>query len=411
MSPLIAKKYRVKLEVMTETFVWSGRDLLTGIDIIIQEDEGKKKAYLIDLDKFIDKIMEKKKVSELLGHTKKIFDPRRDLREIARRYGVSLESTSYAVIPVMYEKASRKRYVKEHIRVGGAFSIPGSEVKGVLRTAILSGLVKDSSGGETRKIIASAINKLNPEKKRVGREKRGGKPSIKNVSLELENRLLSVQVVLNEGNQAKSSVNVLKYIQVSDPIDNQVKPVLDGLVVALRRDPMSKTIASIPLIGLQKGSKITYELNILDKPCYDNEVSNSIRNLYEKIIPKLDDYLRRYSLSIIDYEKRLLGRLMNSGATSFYRELFRWEEDVKRNEGVFYIKIGFGTGMYSKTIYLALSHDMRRMLEEKMSHIMRDLSRHKIRRWDSLTLKLIGSRYDEHEIIPFGWIKLELLED
>ena len=122
---------------------------------------------------------------------------------------------------------------------------------------------------------------------------------------------------------------------------------------------------------------------------------------YNEVYTVFFDALRYFSLKLIDYEIRQLSKLPS--ARQFVERLKSWRGEVEAGKA-YYFKIGFGAGMYSKTIYLSLNREEQAQLIDIMSRKIRRRTRGKIHVWDTLTLKLVGSRYPS-EIVPFGWVR------
>jgi len=392
----IVKKYRLNLSVVTRALVVSGKDMLLGEDVIVIGNY----AYIIDTNKLIKEIIEKTKgvhiFSKILERNTR--DKGGIISTLIRDYNIDIRRVSSREIYVADRRATNYKIVKSNTVINNRYAIPGTELKGVIRTALLYWLVKENING-LRDEISKRIDEL-------------GQNLIdpKNAGWKIESL---IKYILKIPKQARNRevthyYDVMKNLQISDPLDINEKTVLDTLVVAKRRDPLNMIKSITPVICLSQGAEMLYELNIYKEPPVPTPIHGDIRKLYMETIPYVFKALKEYSLALIDYEKNLLAQYQSIATKDFVEKLESWRSAVSSNSNVFYIKIGFGANMYSKTIYLALPVDLREKLENAMTNIVKARSRGKITVWDHRTLKLVGSDHLRGKITPFAWSKIIL---
>ncbi len=382
-------KYVLEANVVSEVFIWSGNDILVGYDIVFVND----RAYLIDHDLMASKLLETSS-RNILGELKNVLNIGLGLPGFLKKYGIRVDDISRDTLPVKDRRILMEtyRYVKDHIRMKNKPYIPGSEIKGVLRTALLNFFV--GTGKIPRKTIDEIMQGLDKE---IIKEKNAGWgiEKIFKMILSYENYSRRVQ---------QHYVDILHYLHVSDPLEMRSRYAVDTIAVVKRTDP-GKTAAIQPIIGLEEGSRFIYEVNLYrpireDASGYGTEIGKLLEK-YNEVYTVFFDALRYFSLKLIDYEIRQLSKLPS--ARQFVERLKSWRGEVEAGKA-YYFKIGFGAGMYSKTIYLSLNREEQAQLIDIMSRKIRRRTRGKIHVWDTLTLKLVGSRYPS-EIVPFGWVR------
>jgi len=393
---VIRGTYDVTLEVLTRVLVGSNRDLLLGEDVIIREN----KAYIINFERVIEKILSQGQsilqLSDLLSNLKRNHRTG-ILSTLLKTYNINLEEVAKRVVETTDNRVEKYKILKNNIVLNGVYCVPGTEIKGVMRTALIYWIVKNNID-YFRKGLLQVIDEL-----------KNGDIRDKDAGWIIEKYLKTV-LRFEELNPKYRKVihyyDVLKNIQITDPYYVNENVVLDSIVVAKRKNPFKDITSIIPAICLNKNAKMNYELNIYDKPVMPTRLHKELRELYENTIPYIWRALREYSLDLINYEKKLLRISPKNATMDFERKLNEWEKEVKSNTGVFYVKIGFGAGLYSKTIYMALPDDLKRKLEETMSFLVSRRTRGRISIWDHLTMKLVGSDHLKGKITPFAWSKI-----
>ncbi len=382
-------KYILEASVVSEVFVWSGNDALVGYDIVFVND----RAYLIDHELMASKLLETSS-QNILNELKIVLDKGLDLLGFLKKYGIRVDEISRDTLPLKDRRVLMKnyKYVKDHIRMKNIPYIPGSEIKGVLRTALLNFLF--GIGKIPRKTIDEIMQGL---EKGITKEKDAGWGVEKIFKM-----ILSYESYRRRAQH--HSVDVLHYLHISDPLEMKSRYAVDTIAVVKRTEP-GKTTAIQPIIGLEQGSRFIYEVNLYrpvreDVSGHGSEIGKLLEK-YNMVYTVFFDALKYFSLKLIDYEIRQLNRLPS--ARQFVERLKSWRGEVEAGKA-YYFKIGFGTGMYSKTIYLSLSREEQARLIDIMSKKTRLKTRGKISIWDTLTLKLVGSRYPS-EIVPFGWVR------
>ncbi len=399
------RKYVVEVEVKTPVHIWSGEYLFFGIDLVEYGGE----VYCINTNKLLSIIAEKGGLNALLNIA--------DLRElntlsIMRRYGITFyDVQAYKIETPKHIIPLLRKYVKvrKPTYIGGKAGIPGSSIKGLIRTAILNKIV--SQKYIDHKSMERIILGILRQKRLFG------------AGRNIEKYLVVVLEKISEKTHSimKKRIDLLHLIQVSDPIESMSKTILDIIKVYGRTKINElETIAEEPFIALAKNSKFVHEL-IVYEPLDEKKITDkSIRNQYSSFFEKMYDsflreqvflsMLKEFSLKTMEYEynhlKELFMRKHRLDPTNFIKKLEKWISEVRSNNNIFYFKIGYGAGMPFKTIYLSLDPKLKNLLINVASKKIRQQTRGRITIWDTLSIKLVGSSAQNNIVEPLGWVKL-----
>ncbi|ADI31637.1 type III-A CRISPR-associated RAMP protein Csm5 [Staphylothermus hellenicus] len=394
MEKNIVEKHRINLEVMTETHVWDGNTLFRNIDILTSIAENRKIAYLIDIGKLTRIITGRNGYRDLMNALKQ-----RNISMLIPKYKVNIEDVALTTYQLRTEPKQLGIEIKNHLSINNVPSIPGSELKGLLRTAILNYMIMHNLIDP--KIIENTLNNLSFSER------------LKNIDAAIQN------AIKKRINAKSTPLDLLRFIGISDPVKNKVNPVIDK-VMALKLTNIEE-IASEDIIGLSEGSTFEYELSIYKPVLKDHILGNynvrsydELYKLYNILIEengvlKLLEILREFSLKLIDFEIGRIRGIKGKIDLSFIDNLYKWRNEVLQNNNIFYFRIGYGTGMYSKTVYLSLSPEQQKKLVQIMSSIIAAKTRGRINIWDTLTMKIVGSEYTlNNKLVPVGWVRLEI---
>lgn len=135
-------KKKIKIETLTDVHIGSGNELAEGIDFIKGEENINGEDYncfgIIDIDKLSHLIGEERFKDWMLS----IRDPNKHKSFIKKINGKNQLSNISKRVVLDYTNESRGRTIKEQLHDGrGIPYIPGSSIKGAIRSAILSVLI------------------------------------------------------------------------------------------------------------------------------------------------------------------------------------------------------------------------------------------------------------------------------
>ncbi len=399
MENIVYRRYRVSVDVETAVHVWSSESYVADIDYTIRNNE----FLLLDYTKVVKQLEDKGvSIAEAIASGEK-------LSSLITRYGVKIEDATrdkLCVPDTIVAKLKNAKEVRINIKTNNIHYIPGSELKGLIRTAILYYMVKN--GFVDWKTISDQMDQILWEKKGL---LMAGYPV---------EAILKKQVqYYRRGKPLLYIIDVLMYLAVTDPLELNPKPYVEDIVVIHRTNP-SDIVADIFVEALSKGSSYSYEVYFKEHVSSD-AISESISkgeintNLYNNLIDSykslyrektIFDALKTFSKDLINYEKNVLSGIGRRGYSvdEIVNIMEKWLDDVENNR-CYYLKIGFGCGHYSKTVYLALPSDLREKLVMAMSKRLGRI-------WDHYTLRVLGSKYYSNDRIvePFGWVKISFKE-
>ncbi|ABN69423.1 CRISPR-associated RAMP protein, Csm5 family [Staphylothermus marinus F1] len=396
MREKIIEKHRILLKVATETHVWSGDMFLQNVDLVVSRASWREFiAYILDMNKLTRIIIEKGKHMDLLNALKS-----RNILALLSKYKLYLKNVSSATYISKIEPKILGTFIKKNFSINNIPLIPGSELKGLIRTAILNYMI-------TYKLIDpravdEALNNLSFSE------------STKNIDQIIQKFIRKIITA------SKTPLDLLKFVSISDPLNYNVKPIIDKYV-ALKLASLEE-VASEDVVALDRDSFIEYEISIY-KPVskeyvrgqYNIKLYHEFLSLYGRLLRddkelKLLKVLKDFSLKMINFEIKRLDSVKANIDKSFIKQLDKWRLEVSNKNNVFYFKTGYGTGMYSKTIFLSMNPDQQKRLIRIMTNIMANKTKDRISVWDLQTMKIVGSDFlYNKKIIPVGWVRLEII--
>lgn len=166
-------KKTVKIETLTSVHIGSGEVLQIGSDFV----KGKMG------DDYVLAVVSPEKVLNLIGeeHLQDwvvAIERKESTGNVVKRFAPNAKVEDYAKrIVLEWSEAHERDTLKEHIHNGqGKPYIPGSSIKGAIRTAMLASLAENVNGAE-RKIDASANGKKKANANKVEKELFGSDPN------------------------------------------------------------------------------------------------------------------------------------------------------------------------------------------------------------------------------------------
>jgi CRISPR-associated protein Csm5 len=370
----------LSLEPVTPLHVSSNRESIVGIDVILEGDQVvfiDLESSLKDLDpRVLDKILN-------VAFSKEGFYR---LTETLRREG--------RLTPLFKAVAKAKLSDGARVRLMQGMIVPGSTLKGYIRTAILYELLRNIQ--DPKKILDEKIRKNLP-----------GDPRY--VAQDLEKYLLRTLRLPKQGGFVDAFANLI----VSDPVVERYELAVREMRVIERAT--EKAIATIFMVTLESGL-LRYDIRIsrpfnIDKIVMQDDVRSRMQDILEKLglIMKIirDDpsdlirILREYGCRHLREE---LERTKNLGRPSIYKIYINKLEELEKlcrstPSNCAPARIGFGTGheaktiaLYLKDVYPDLYNDLRKQMSNKIGRI-----------WDSLTLKAVT---EDGSLIGVGWCRI-----
>lgn len=246
--------------------------------------------------------------------------------------------------------------------------IPGTAIKGAMRTALWYDAIKRNPN--------RWLDKL---RRRVKSENRG-----KVVDDELDEEIL--QGYKLENKEKSPHTDILRVIKVSDAKPWERDSLFVGEEVTFARGKPRPDLSTY--LEYQEEAKETTFSMVFDEELFHRFKGGLLFNSFEDFLQKVDVFYRRVA-------EAELGEGEEKGK-AFYQWL------IEKTKGVGYLmRIGWGGGLSSLTIWLALPKDIRETIREKFfkrSHREKfPLTRRFLKRVEK----------DKETFTPFGWVILK----
>ena len=339
---MIAESFKVRLEPITPTFVWSGERLLHKADY----DVVNGKLVIVDINKAVLKV---KKLEEAFGE------------EFAREVqGVKLIFPS-STAP------------KEVLMIN-QYLVPASSLKGLIRTAVLNRLSKGKQ--EVYNEVRNNLNALlNPKSKM--RPKDVGQPV---------EYLLKVEVQFGKGT---FTYDALSRLLISEPKAKNV-------ALSLRRVEIVETVGNFRA----EAYAITFDRGVLE---YEAEIVKPQNyGVYESVkvidggVSKGDlvESLREFSSLVISKEKKRVEKARGSNKDELLKDYRQFLDTLRPESDCFPLKVGMFTGHHAKTV--DVPPDVEQLREKVMTAVYKHY-------WDSRTVKLAEWNGKK---VGVGWVRV-----
>jgi CRISPR type III-A-associated RAMP protein Csm5 len=363
-----------RLTILSPIHVWSGKELIVGIDLVKISDN---KYCVVDFESIPPDIVLSINRALAQGH---------EIENVIAGYADKLPCRQQ--VEAHYKPQSRER-----IKSIADYLVPGSTLKGYIRTSIMYTLLESLSQERFRELMNS-LDLENP----------------KNVAQPLEGMLFRKPRLRRQG----GFVDSFQQLLVSDPLE--VRDVKLSIVrVEVVKVDSGKIIAYIPLIAVTKG-ELSYSVTIpdrvsLSKIAYKPNIERYLIDIVKKLsmFSEMDrdsllGYIGKYSCTVIKEELRRLAKCKDK--LEKCRTYHEWLEILyneycgsRTSEGCVLTRLGFAAGYHSKTILPLIargSPEVYRQVKSVMSNLLR-------RVWDELTVKLVNLN---GKYIGMGWCRL-----
>ena len=359
----------MKLEILTPTHIGSGEKLLPTDYYPIKDIYGNiTKIVVIDLDRLFDTLISMgvnvNEVIEILREGESY-----PLTEIFEKYHLKPKDFEKYSLDIVggYEKYSMQ--INTFIKTCGMPYIPGSSIKGAIRTALMYYVVKDN-----KKLLSDIINELN---KIVNPQ--NAKNFIKKADDKLDKRIF--------GNDPKFDILKTLIIRDSEKISSKKLKVYRVEILG------NETSIPTYIEGLEN-VKLNFEMQINDTILKNANFNGILKNIDFELIKNA---IREFSKAVIKAEINEIYKYgkYKDDVLKFYKNL---EEKIENGE--LFIRIGWGSGWYSTTIGTLLK------THPKFEELRRKFGLGK----NPKTKKLVNDYPKTRRVAnnkPLGWIKLE----
>lgn len=319
-----------------------------------------------------------------------------DLNTLCKEYRIDYKK--FARYMLSSPRLSTHDEVLQYIKSGGKVFIPGSSIKGALRSVLTKHTVYSSPESglnpftDSVNVAYDALNSNDDSKKRYSAKNLDDKADRKIFGMTYNSpfRFISVS---DSDLQEPGVLNVYQ-VKILN-ICNGTAKWFNGMGRNADNPAESK---SVFLEGIKEHSVFSSILSIGEVSSYivhESQIKKA--EITEKFVLKINEEIKNYIINEISFFKAY----SNSTKTvaDFYNELLKKAEGLKENE--FLLQVGFGTGMLSKTIMQYLKDDG---IKSKVAKI----SRHKYYGNIYPKTRRIVFESNQPKYVP-GWIKCKLL--
>ena len=359
---------RYEIEIISPLHIGNGREL-SPIEYLVD-----KKFYRINMDSLF-----KEKEFDIDGF---VEDIKLGLFSIENYKELAKKNKEYVIdISNSAEKNIKGKNVKEFIKSGGRVYVPGSSIKGAIRTAVMWYVLKNNAElyGKMEEYIDEIVSgKIKKNKKEVDDE--------------IEKNVF--------GEDPK--YDLFKAIQISDgnilPVDKLRVDEVKILSTNFSGYTWKNFFTFIEAMKI--GTKFGIDIKI-DEFFTKEDISREL-GFDDKIgyLKKIEEICRDYSKELIDYELNFFKKYNVRGELN---EIIKFYEELKKKDGVL-LRLSWGAGWHSMTA--------GRVLQEEMLEELRKIYEMGKRRnppWYvnpfPKTRRIIFE--DDKPKYPLGWIKLE----
>ncbi|MEM4554099.1 MAG: type III-A CRISPR-associated RAMP protein Csm5 [Ignisphaera sp.] len=361
---LVYKSYTVTLRPLTPIHVWSGKKLVYGLDIVRQGN----RACIVDFDKLPKDIVDK-------------------LLEVKAEDMINVMESFASDVPCSeHVKFTRHPSSGTQINELAKQVIPGSSLKGYIRTAIMYTELKSlGSPNNIRKVLHKRIKKLEP----------------KNVAQGLESYFFRARRPKKQG----GFVDSFQQLIVSDPevsIDRDCLSIEEFEVYEL---PAMSKIASQYVIAVLCGELI-YNIKVFSSPTDPANITPLV-NEHTQVLRRLSflqknnilfDSLKIFGCELLRYEIDRVKNIKNLGKyRDFLEDLVKKYCEQQTNCVVG--RIGYMTGLRSKTV-IGIVKNVDYNLYKKICAKMSQELKHT---WDERTIKLVNLGGN---LVGIGWCEI-----
>ena len=361
------KKFKIKINALTPIHIGNG-DVYSQLDYVF--DKTNKKVFVIDFNRIIAN-SSPSAINDLTSEIKKNFGNNRwrgDVAEFFRRYKLDWEDFVIKEIPC--ENIGNNE-IHQFVNSSGRCYIPGSSIKGAIRTCFLWDKIKNDESLKSR--VTGII-----------KEFRNKKPEREHADDEI------CKLVFGQTAHA----DIFKNLVINDSTfyqDNQI-------AVIHAQSYNFKQAQKNP----NKGGKVVDQfIEVVKK---DNFMES------EMTIFKNEEFdIEEIIVSINNFSKELVGKEIELCA---YNENFTKIKQIKsfiennKNSNSCFIKLGKGTGFLGMTLCSLLDKDTFHNYIRTLFRIGE--SRAKPREYSPIfpLTHLIQVDTNKVPLLPFGWIKL-----
>lgn len=370
----------ILIEPVSPIFIGSGEKIGKFETVV----EGGK-TYILNFEKLMEN---EKFVAFFAANVDKILDAAskdKVLLEIFKRLNLNVADYSYAWFKTITDKNGKPKtlQISRFIRSGGRYYIPGSSLKGALRTMIIK------SAPEFAAMFKNSFKLEGDELKRKVKtieEELFGEPQNSPFKL-----LRITDSTFIESSHVK--FKMVQVVHLEQP-KQKIPQLFEVWLPNSRGAQASKVKCNIAFLSSN-----------LDKIKNTPQLLNYFRGLFANESSFVNE-MKKAARIIIDMEKKKASMIRDEGIrkvlTHFYNELTNLNEKI---ENGFLVRIGGHTSFYSKTGYTEF------LGEREVGKLKRFFGYSKVTINNfPITTKVVKLSESPNDIMPLGWIKVQLVD-
>ena len=375
--------YNLEIEVISPVFIGSG-------------DQYKAFEYVYDRGYFspinIERLIEAKLKEGNINFYNEIIDGLKsgdiNLYSLCRAYKIDYKK--FARYTLNSEMIGRQSEIYKYIKTGGQVYIPGSSVKGAIRSALTRYKINNGIGLNT---VENKINSFN--------NKRLSEKQIMTMDDEYDNETFG-----------HTYDSIFRFIRITDSnlMNTDVLKVYSFKILNICNENVKwfnrpndnrfnyEEARSTYFEGIKHGTKLKSNLTLQTVMPYVIEQSK-IKST--DLITSFLQIVKKDAEQSIKNEIRFYEQYSMTAIANFYKELLQIQNKLDNNE--FLLQVGFGTGILSKTILGQLKKDKRLKVAE-----MTFRNYHKDQNIFPKTRRIIFEG-GQPKYVP-GWVKIKLVQ-
>ncbi|WP_448379496.1 type III-A CRISPR-associated RAMP protein Csm5 [Fervidobacterium sp.] len=383
---------RMIIEPLSPVFIGSGEKVGKFETLV----DGNK-TYILNFDKLMEN---DKFVAFFVENMGKILDPSTKdatLKAIFNHLNMNIAEYSHTSFQTIYDKNGKPKtlQISRFIQTAGRFYIPGSSIKGAIRTALIKANEAFAKRFEDTLNVSESDFKNREKTKEV----------LSKVSRIEDNIFGSPQLspfkalVISDSSFINKNYMKFKKVEIIH-LERPKQGIPQFFEVWL---PEQRTTGSNKV-----ESRITFKADILNKLLTQNGVRKEAIDYLMKIFGSEENFIKTMKEAariLIEMEKQKINTSnyqQKSELLNFYNTLSKINSETKNG---FVLRIGGHGGFYSKTAY-------RRFLQPSQVKVLKVLFGYKKVKENNfpVTMRIVKLSESPKDILPVGWIKVELLD-
>ncbi|MEM2583009.1 MAG: type III-A CRISPR-associated RAMP protein Csm5 [Candidatus Thermoplasmatota archaeon] len=357
-------KYEV--EVISPLHVGSGEEI-SPLEYTVDE-----KFYRIDSDSLF-----KDEKFDIDGF---VDDIKLGLIDIEKYKDLAKKHIKYAIeISNSARKNIKRKDVLEFIKTGGRIYVPGSSIKGAIRTAFLWYILKKKK--ELYEKMKEDLEKI------LTRER---KPDKKYVDDEIEKKVFGKE----------PQYDIFKAIQISDGNILPTDRLKIEMVKVLSTTSYGYTWKNFLLFleTLKVGTKFEIDIKIDEYLTEENIARKLEFNDKIECLKNIEEICKKYSMQLIDYEIDFFEKYKRNDELN---EIINFYKNLKKKDDLL-LRLSWGAGWHSMTIGRMLQED--RDIDFLGLRKLYNLGKFSVQEFPK-TRRIV---FDDKPKYPLGWIKLKV---